>query len=108
MRRRQFIKTASLGFAGTLLGSAFGSVFQSAFAAAAQTGAAPARFKITDLRTVKLRMVKDFGTMDQVSANPPLRYRTMTGGNAFTEVHTDQGLIGIGPGVDDESLAFAK
>jgi len=105
MRRRDFIKTASLGLAGTMFGS---TLFGSAFAAAAQTGAAPVRFKITDIRTVKLRMVKDFGTMDQISANPPLRYRTMTGGNSFTEVHTDQGLIGIGPGVDDESLAFAK
>jgi L-alanine-DL-glutamate epimerase-like enolase superfamily enzyme len=100
MRRREFIQAASLGMAGTLFGAAF--------RAAAQTGIAPARFKITDIRTVKLRMVKDLGMMEQISANPPLRYRTTTGGGSFTEVRTDQGVVGIGPGVDEETLTFAK
>src|SRR6201999_344335 len=99
MRRRDFIKgAASLGMASTL--------FAAAFQAAAQTGPAPAGLKITDLRTVRLKMVKDLGWMEQISANPPLRYHTTTGGGSFLEVHTDQGLIG--PGVDDETLAFAK
>ena len=98
MRRRDFLRVGTLALAG----------FAGAFRAAAQTGKAPARIRITDIRSVKLRMVKDLGTMDQISANPPLRYRTTTGGGSFIEVHTDQGLIGIGPGVDDTTLALAK
>jgi L-alanine-DL-glutamate epimerase-like enolase superfamily enzyme len=98
MRRRDFLKGGTLALAG----------FSGAFRAAAQTGKAPARVKITDIRTLKLRMVKDLGTLDQISSNPPLRYRTTTGGGTFTEVHTDQGLIGIGPGVDEATVAFAK
>jgi D-galactarolactone cycloisomerase len=100
MHRRDFVKAAAFGMAGAL--------FASAFRAAAQTGVAPVRLKITDIRTIKLRMIKDLGFMEQISSNPPLRYRTTTGGGSFTEVHTDQGLIGIGPGVDDETVAFAK
>ncbi len=89
MRRREFVKATMLGMASAW--------FASAFRAAAQTGAAPARLKITEIRTVKLKMVKDLGVMEQISANPPLRYRTTTGGGSFTEVHTDQGVTGIGP-----------
>lgn len=100
MRRRDFIKATSLCFANAM--------FASAFQAAAQTGVAPARLKITEIRTVRLKMVKDLGFMDQISADPPLRYHTMTGGGTFTEVLTDQGLVGIGPGVDDVTIAFAK
>ena len=98
MSRRDFLRAGTLALAS----------FAGAFQAAAQTGKAPARIKITDIRSVKLRMVKDLGTMDQISANPPLRYRTTTGGGSFTEVHTDAGLVGIGPGVDEGTLAFAR
>jgi L-alanine-DL-glutamate epimerase-like enolase superfamily enzyme len=100
MHRRDFVKAATFGVAGAF--------FASAFRAAAQTGVAPVRLKITDIRTIKLKMIKDLGFLEQISSNPPLRYRTTTGGGSFIEVHTDQGLIGIGPGVDDETIAFAK
>jgi L-alanine-DL-glutamate epimerase-like enolase superfamily enzyme len=100
MRRRDFVTAGALAMAGTL--------FTAAFRAAAQTGVAPLRLKITDIRTIKLKMVNDLGFLEQISANPPLRYHTTTGGGSFTEVHTDQGVIGIGPGVDDQTIAFAK
>jgi L-alanine-DL-glutamate epimerase-like enolase superfamily enzyme len=92
---------------GAATGTA-GAMLASSFSAAAQTATAPVRMKITDIRTVKIKLVKDLGVMEQISANPPLRYRTTTGGGSFTEVHTDQGVVGIGPGVDDETVTFAK
>jgi len=92
---------------GAATGTA-GAMLASSFSAAAQTATAPVRMKITDIRTVKIKLVKELGVMEQISANPPLRYRTTTGGGSFTEVHTDQGVVGIGPGVDDETVTFAK
>lgn len=100
MRRRDFVKATAFGTAGTL--------FASTFRASAKAGAAPVRLKITDIRSVQLRMVKDLGMLEQISSEPPLRYRTTTGGGRFIEVHTDQGLVGIGPGVDDQTITFAK
>ncbi len=68
MRRRDFIKTGVAGSCGHDVRIVRCS--NAAFAAAAQTGAAPVRFKITDIRAVKLRMVKEYGMMEQVSARP--------------------------------------
>jgi L-alanine-DL-glutamate epimerase-like enolase superfamily enzyme len=99
MHRRDLIKAAPLAL--TL-------PFLAAFRASAATGPAPAPFRITDVRSVKLKLVKQYGTLDQVSANPPLVYRTNTGGGSITEITTDQGVTGIGPGVDDETITFAR
>ena len=100
MKRRDLFKAAALGAAACPLAAAFG--------AKAAAPPAPARFKITDVRVVNLRLVKELGVLEQRSASPPLRYRSAIGGGSFTEVRTDQGLTGIGPGVDPPSLAFAK
>jgi len=66
--------------------------------------ASAARFKITDVRLIKVRLVKNAGTV-------PRRVGVTGGGLAFaiggftvTEVHTDQGLVGIGPGIDPGAL----
>src|SRR4051812_1256720 len=54
------------------------------------------RIKITDVRLQRLRLEKDWGTYeDYVGAARGGR----TGGGAIVEIHTDQGLIGIGPGI---------
>jgi D-galactarolactone cycloisomerase len=53
-----------------------------------------ARIKITDVRIVPLKMIKDLGSYPDWLGNPrPIRI----GGGAFVEIHTDQGIIGIGP-----------
>ncbi len=99
MRRRDLIKAAPLAL--TL-------PFLAAFRANAAIGPAPAPFKITDVRSVKLKLVKQYGPLDQISSSPPLVYRTSTGGGSITEITTDQGVTGIGPGVDAETIAFAR
>lgn len=53
-----------------------------------------ARIKITDVRIVPLRTIKDLGSYPDWLGNPrPIRI----GGGAVVEVHSDQGITGIGP-----------
>jgi L-alanine-DL-glutamate epimerase-like enolase superfamily enzyme len=97
MQRRDFMKSASaLALVGPLSSSA------------AVLAAESPKFKVTDIRVRKIRVVKDIGVMEQASLNPPLRYSFSIGGGTFMEVHTDQGLVGIGPGIDPETLNLAK
>src|SRR6202030_2061700 len=64
-----------------------------------------ARIKITDVRIVPLRTVKDLGFYPDWLGNPrPIRI----GGGAIVEVHTDQSLIGIGPDMAPTLLPAAK
>ena len=62
-------------------------------------------FKITDVRLVRLRLVKELGSYIDFNGRPR-SYRL--GGNSYVEVHTDQGLIGIGPGFDESLLEGFK
>jgi len=52
------------------------------------------RITITDLRIQRIRLEKDWGTYEDYVGG---RRGGRTGGGAITEIHTDQGLIGIGP-----------
>jgi L-alanine-DL-glutamate epimerase-like enolase superfamily enzyme len=64
-----------------------------------------ARIKITDVRIVPLRTVKDLGSYPDWLGNPrPIRI----GGGAIVEVHTDQGLTGIGPDMAPTLLTAVK
>jgi len=64
-----------------------------------------ARIKITDVRIVPLRVVQDLGSYPDWLGNPrPIRI----GGGAFVEVHTDQGITGIGPDIDAALLPRVK
>jgi D-galactarolactone cycloisomerase len=64
-----------------------------------------ARIKITDVRIVPLRVIKDLGSYPDWLGNPrPIRI----GGGAFVEVHTDQGVTGIGPDMDAALLPAVK
>ncbi len=68
--------------------------------------AAP-RLKITDVRIIPLKVVREAGTMEPAwSPGTTTAYRV--GGGSFVEIHTDQGLSGIGPGMDNGSLAACK
>jgi L-alanine-DL-glutamate epimerase-like enolase superfamily enzyme len=60
-----------------------------------------ARIKITEVRLVPLKVSKDLGSYPDWLGNPrPIRI----GGGFITEIRTDQGLVGIGPGNMDPAL----
>src|SRR5690349_15657847 len=64
-----------------------------------------ARIKITDVRLAPLRVIKDLGSYPDWLGNPrPIRI----GGGAIVEVHSDQGITGIGPEVDASLLPAVK
>jgi L-alanine-DL-glutamate epimerase-like enolase superfamily enzyme len=63
--------------------------------------------KITDIRLVTLRIVREVGKLEP--AWDLGGQMTMTiGGGSFVEVHTDAGLVGIGPGCDPGLLPAIK
>jgi L-alanine-DL-glutamate epimerase-like enolase superfamily enzyme len=67
----------------------------------------PGRIKITDVRVVPLRIAKQIGTLEPAWALG----RTMNyaiGGGSFLEIHTDKGLVGIGPDVDPTVIPGLK
>jgi D-galactarolactone cycloisomerase len=106
VQRRAFLKSAAaLTAASPLAAPSPLAAFQSPPAVADH---APVKLKITDIRVLKLRSGKELGVMEQNSLDPPLRYLFIVGGGSFTEIHTDQGLVGIGPGVDPETATLAK
>src|SRR5437763_6629028 len=73
--------------------------------AVAQAQRAAGRLKITDLKLQRIRLEKDWGTYeDYIGA----RRGGRTGGGAITEIYTDQGLIGIGPGITPAALEPIK
>ena len=64
-----------------------------------------ARIKITDVRIVPLKVVKDLGSYPDWVGNPRA---IKIGGGAFVEVHSDQGISGIGPEMDPSLLPRVK
>lgn len=75
------------------------------FGAAAAMAAA--RLKITDVRVVPLRTVREAGSIEP-AWNPGGRMSFRVGGGSFTEILTDQGLRGIGPGMDPALVGAVK
>ena len=57
------------------------------------------RLKITDIRIVNLKSVRETGKME-AAWNPGTVTTYRIGGGSIIEIHTDQGLSGIGPGID--------
>src|SRR5271157_5169026 len=86
MRRREFLK---------------------ALPAAAAVAAVPrllgAKIKITDIRIVRLRVIKEVGSFAGFMGPWDTNVVRM-GGGSIVEVHTDQGLVGIGPAIDPIQL----
>ncbi len=74
---------------------------------AASALAAAARLKITDVRVVPLRIVRETGSIEP-AWNPGGRMSFRVGGGSFTEILTDQGLRGIGPGMDPGLVGAVK
>jgi len=63
--------------------------------------------KITDIRIVNLKVIRETGKME-AAWDPGTLTTERIGGGSVIEIHTDQGLTGIGPGMDAGSLAAAK
>jgi L-alanine-DL-glutamate epimerase-like enolase superfamily enzyme len=64
-----------------------------------------ARIKITDVRIVPLKVIKDLGSYPDWLGNPRA---IRIGGGAFVEVQTDQGITGIGPEIAPTLLPAVK
>ena len=55
--------------------------------------------KITGLRLVRLKLIRELGTLP-AAWNPGGTVSFRIGGGSFVEIQTDQGITGIGPGID--------
>jgi L-alanine-DL-glutamate epimerase-like enolase superfamily enzyme len=73
----------------------------------AATALAAARLKVTDVRVTPLRTVREAGSIEP-AWNPGGSMSFRVGGGSFTEILTDQGLRGIGPGMDPGLVAAVK
>ena len=65
------------------------------------------RPKIVGIRMVKLKVVRETGKME-AAWNPGTVTTHRIGGGSVIEIQTDQGLTGIGPGMDASWLEAAK
>src|SRR5215469_10102169 len=65
------------------------------------------RQTITDIRIVTLKVLRETGQME-AAWNPGTVSTHRVGGGSYLEIHTDQGLIGIGPGMEASALAPSK
>ena len=84
---------AQTGFLQSLAGARGAALFYPKSAHAA-------KFKITDVRLSQVRLIKDVGTVPRRVGVTGGGLPISIGGFTITEVHTDQGLIGIGPGIE--------
>jgi D-galactarolactone cycloisomerase len=66
-----------------------------------------AQIKITDIRIVRLRVIKEVGSF-QGFMGPGDTNVVRIGGGSIVEVHTDAGLVGIGPAIDPVQLPALK
>ena len=65
------------------------------------------RLRITDVRTVPLKSVREVGELEP-AWDPGGSMSFEVGGGSFLEIHTDQGLVGIGPTVDRQLLPIVR
>jgi D-galactarolactone cycloisomerase len=63
----------------------------------------PSRLRITHVRLVSLKTVREAGSLEP-AWEPDGRVTFRVGGGQYLEVHTDEGLVGIGPAVDERLL----
>jgi L-alanine-DL-glutamate epimerase-like enolase superfamily enzyme len=57
------------------------------------------RIRITDIKLLMMRKIRDVGWLEP-AWDVGRRMEFTEGGGTVVEVHTDQGIVGIGPGVD--------
>src|ERR1041385_382378 len=64
-----------------------------------------AKIRITDVRLLRTRIVRETGTIINWVGAPNAQ---RIGGTSFIEVHTDQGLVGLGPTVTEAEVGALK
>ena len=65
------------------------------------------RLKITAIQGVPLKTVREVGGLEPAwDLGGEMRFQV--GGGAYVEIHTDAGLVGIGPAVDEQLLPAAR
>lgn len=67
----------------------------------------PERLKITDIKIVQLKLVRQVGELEP-AWNPGGKMEFKVGGTSIVEIHTSEGLIGIGPAIDSQLLPAVK
>ena len=65
------------------------------------------RPRITDIRLLQLRTIQEIGTLEP-AWDLGGRMVITSGGGSVTEIHTDQGVIGIGPGFAPNLLGVVR
>lgn len=93
MQRRDILKAAALAAAAATPTFVF-----------AQT----TRAAITDVRVTRVRVVREIGEFVSELRVPPARQMVRVGGWTVTEIHCDDGHVGIGPGIDPRFLETAR
>jgi D-galactarolactone cycloisomerase len=68
---------------------------------------ASARIRVTDVRLVPLRTAREVGSLEP-AWEPGGRMTFRVGGGTYLEIHTDQGLVGIGPAMDPSLLPIVN
>jgi hypothetical protein len=59
--------------------------------------------KIREVRLIRLQTIEEIGALEP-AWDPGGRMVFQRGGGSVLEIHSDQGLVGIGPGVDPSLL----
>jgi len=65
------------------------------------------RIKITDVKLIQLKELEFVGSIEPAWNKGGLM-RFSRGAGSFTEVHTDEGIVGIGPGMDPSIIEPVK
>jgi L-alanine-DL-glutamate epimerase-like enolase superfamily enzyme len=63
--------------------------------------------KVTDVKAVPLKVVRDVGSIEP-AWNPGGKMPFQVGGGSYTQVETDAGITGIGPGTDPQFIPGIK
>jgi D-galactarolactone cycloisomerase len=66
-----------------------------------------AGLRVTQVRLVSLKTVREVGSLEP-AWDPGRRMTFRVGGGKYIEVHTDQGLVGIGPAMDASLLPIVN
>jgi D-galactarolactone cycloisomerase len=78
-----------------------------AHATGSEAPARPGQLRITQVRLVSLKTVREVGSLEP-AWDPGGRMRFRVGGGTYLEIHTDQGLVGIGPAMDASLLPIVN
>lgn len=67
----------------------------------------PSRVKITDVKVVRLKMIQDLGFIEP-AWDKGGKMPFSVGGVPIVEIHSDAGLVGIGPGIEESQIGRAQ